>query len=279
MRINHDLLPMVDYHKAKALMWDPRHIDCAPDRIDWVQLAESERDLILRVMSLFHAGEEAVAHDLAPLLVAVRCAGGHIEDEFFLTTQIFEEAKHLEFFDRWFDHVVGDPIDVAAYLGPNYSPIFFEALPDALNRLLTDPSPIAQVEAGVIYHMIVEGVLAETGYYGFYTALKARGVLPGLVQGVELIQRDEARHIAFGVYFLQRHVQADPSLWNVIEDRMNELLPAALAIVSDTLIPYGDEIPFDLNVADMVNYASEQFVKRIHAVERARDQLTLFHDQ
>ena len=268
MRLNHSLLPMIDYHKAKDLMWNPRHIRYDQDRSDWATMSETERDLILRVGSLFLAGEEAVAHDLAPLLVAVRREGGHIEDEFFLTTQIFEEAKHMEFFDGWFDEVVG-VVDWESYLGESYAPIFFQALPEALNRLLTDSSVRAQVEASVIYHMIIEGVLAETGYHGFYQALKSRNLQPGLVQGLEYVQRDEARHIAFGVYFLQRHVCADPELWDVIEARMSELLPMALNIVGDVFIPYGESIPFNLDVSEMLLYASEQFNKRLHAVERA----------
>jgi ribonucleoside-diphosphate reductase beta chain len=270
MRLNHQLLPMIDYHKAKELMWDPRSVDCGQDKRDWAAMSAEERDLILRVGSLFHAGEEAVAHDLAPLLVAVRREGGHIEDEFFLTTQLFEETKHLEFFDRWFDEVVGGEVDLASFLGESYGTVFYQTLPEALNRLLIDHSAIAQVEASVVYHMIIEGVLAETGYHGFYQALKGRGLLPGLVQGIELIQRDEARHIAFGVYFLQRHVQSNPKLWNVIEEHMNELLPAALNIVGDVFIPYGDTIPFNLNVAEMVTYASEQFNGRLRAIERMR---------
>ena len=269
MRLNHQLVPMIDYHKAKKLLWDPLDVDCARDRRDWLTLSDLERDLILRVASLFLAGEEAVAHDLTPLLIAVRREGDHIEDEFFLTTQIFEEAKHMEFFDRWIDQVIGGEIDLAAFLGPNYAPLFFEALPTTLNRLLTDNSAAAQVEASVLYHMIVEGVLAETGYHGFYQALKARGLLPGLVRGIELVQRDEARHIAFGVYFLQRHVRANPALWAQIEARMAELLPAALAIVGDAFVPYGDDIPFNLDVAEMITYASEQFNRRLAAVERA----------
>lgn len=44
-----------------------------------------------------------------------------------------------------------------------------------------------------MYHVVVEGVLAETGYYGFGKALKSRGLLRGLVRGVEAVQRDEAR--------------------------------------------------------------------------------------
>jgi len=95
-------------------------------------------------------------------------------------------------------------------------------------------------------------------------------LLPGLVQGLEYVQRDEARHIAFGVYFLQRHVRANPELWDVIEARMGELLPAALNIVGDVFIPYGNSIPFNLDVSEMVQFAGEQFNKRLHAVERAK---------
>src|SRR5512145_70983 len=270
MRLNHQLLPMIDYHKAKELMWDPRQVDCAQDKRDWATMSVDERDLILRAGSLFHAGEEAVAHDLAPLLVAVRREGGHTEDEFFLTTQIFEEAKHMEFFDRWFDEVAGGEVDLASFLGENYGTIFYQVLPEALNRLLIDNSALAQVEASVVYHLIIEGVLAETGYHGFYQALHGRDLLPGLVQGIELVQRDEARHITFGVYFLQRHVHASPKLWRVIEARMNELLPAALNIVGDVFIPYGDAIPFQLDVAEMVTYAGDQFNKRMQATGRVK---------
>ena len=85
-----------------------------------------------------------------------------------------------------------------------------------------------------------------------------------------VVQRDEARHIAFGVYFLQRHVQAEPALWTQIEERMAELLPAALAIVGDAFIPYGDDIPFQLDVAEMIIFASDQFNRRLNAVERAK---------
>ena len=51
---------------------------------------------------------------------------------------------------------------------------------------------------------------------------------------------------------------------------MAELLPAALAIVGDAFIPYGDDIPFQLDVAEMITFASDQFNRRLNAVERAR---------
>ena len=102
MKIQHDLLPMRDYHMAKDLLWDPRAIALSQDREEWKQRTDDERDSTLTLISLFHAGEEAVTHDLTPLLMALRREGGHLEEQMFLTTQLFEEAKHFEFFDRWF---------------------------------------------------------------------------------------------------------------------------------------------------------------------------------
>ena len=268
MKLNHTLLPMIDYHKAKRLIWDPRDIDCEQDKRDWAAMSDREHDLILRGGSLFVAGEEAVAHDLSPLLIAIRREGGHIEDEMFLTTQVFEEARHFEWFDRWLSEVPGRGVTPPDYLGANYVAIFYHDLPDALMRLLTDTSREAQAEAATVYHIVIEGVLAETGYYGFAKALKSRGLLPGLVRGVELVQRDEARHIAFGIYLLQRLIAEEPALLDAIDARMNDLLPKALDVIGEVLMPYGDDVPFGLDPTDMLTYAGDQFARRMDAIER-----------
>ena len=76
------LLPMQDYHKAKRLLWDPRDIRLEGDHAEWPQRTPEERDSTLTLISLFHAGEEAVTHDLSPLLMAIRREGGHLEDAF-----------------------------------------------------------------------------------------------------------------------------------------------------------------------------------------------------
>ncbi|MBI3537249.1 MAG: R2-like ligand-binding oxidase [Chloroflexi bacterium] len=272
MRLNHKLLPLSDYHKAKDLFWDPRAIDLTRDRTDWASLAERERDLILRGASVFLVGEEAVAHDLIPLLLAIRRAGGHTEEEMFLATQLFEEAKHFEWFDRWLTHVIDAPVDATKYFGAAYRKIFYDELPRALNRLMTDHSTAAMVEAVTLYHLTIEGALAETGYYGFAQALKENDLLPGLLRGLELVQRDEARHIAFGTYLLKRLVQPEPNLFEMIQARLNELLPQVLALISEVFEPYGDEIPFGLNLAEMMAYAGEQLTSRLNAVARALPQ-------
>src|SRR5437870_5520995 len=172
MKLNHDLLPMRDYHMAKDLLWDPRAIDLSRDRAEWHERTDDERESTLTLISLFHAGEEAVTHDLSPLLMALRREGGHLEEEMFLTTQLFEESKHFEFFDRWLDEVIGGAVDISQRLGPSYHELFYHDLPAALNRLHTDCSRAALAEAVVTYHMIVEGVLAETGYHSVFDNLQ-----------------------------------------------------------------------------------------------------------
>jgi ribonucleoside-diphosphate reductase beta chain len=159
--------------------------------------------------------------------------------------------------------------DLSGFHSPNYRTIFYEALPLAMNRLLEDRSPAAQARASVTYNMIVEGVLAETGYHAYHTALERNGLMPGVGRGISLLRQDESRHIAYGVFLLSRLIAADDSLWAVIETTMNELLTPALGIIGDAFALY-DPIPFGLVEADFVEYALSQFQKRIERIERAR---------
>ena len=268
MPLNHDLPALRDYHKAKRLMWDPRDIVLTTDAQHWQALTPPERDILLRLCAMFIAGEEAVTCDLAPLMLALRATGGWLEEQMFITTQLFEEAKHVEFFDRWFGQVVGGAVDFGLYQGDAYRALFYAELPQALDRLLSDTSAEAQVEAVATYHMIVEGVLAETGYYAVGKSLGERGLMPGLVEGMRLIQRDEARHIAFGIALLDRLVGGEPRLAPVLEERLNHLLPLALDIIGEAFQPYGEAIPFGLVPAEFVEYAATQFSHRVNAVER-----------
>src|SRR5579875_11769 len=92
--LRHDILPMRLYHKAKKLgIWDPRAIDFSQDIQDWQRLNEDEREALLLQTSLFQAGEESVTLDLLPLIMAI-AQEGHLEEEMFLTTFLWEEAKH-----------------------------------------------------------------------------------------------------------------------------------------------------------------------------------------
>ena len=88
------------YQKAKRLgTWDPAAIDFTRDRELWRGLNADEQGAILQITSLFQAGEEGVTLDLLPLIMVI-AEEGRLEEELFLTTFLFEEGKHVEFFRR-----------------------------------------------------------------------------------------------------------------------------------------------------------------------------------
>ena len=266
---DHSLPPMRLYEKAKRLgIWNPSDIDFSKDKTDWSTLKDDEKDLILRLLAMFVAGEEAVTLDLLPLIQVV-AKEGRVEEEMFLTTFLFEEAKHTDFFRRFLDEIAGVNMDLTKYHADNYHQLFYNALPSALSALETDPSPSAQVRASVTYNMVVEGVLAETGYHAFFTMLERNDLMPGLRKGISLLKQDESRHIAYGVYLLSRLVAEYPEEWDTLNEQMNNLLPFAIGVIGDAFAAY-DVIPFGLVEDDFVNYAMSQFAKRFERLEKAK---------
>ena len=274
--LNRNLPPMRLYEKAKVLgIWNPSDIDLSKDKQDWAGFTDEEKDLILLLLSMFVAGEEAVTLDLLPLIQAV-VEEGRLEEEMFLTTFLFEEAKHTDFFRRLMDEVVSasppsawNGSDLSHYHGDNYRQLFYDALPTALNALRTDSSPANQIQASVTYNMIVEGVLAETGYQAFYTMLERNDLLPGLRKGISLLKQDESRHIAYGIYLLSRLIAEHPDAWGNLETQMNILLPSAIGVIGDAFARY-EVVPFGLVEDDFVNYAMSQFTKRFERLEKAK---------
>lgn len=267
-----DSVPMRLWEKAKRFgIWNPADIDFTQDRADWQRLAADEQDVLVRLAALFQGGEEAVALDILPL-ADVMAREGRLEEQLYLASFIWEEAKHVELFRRFLDEVTGRRDDLASYHSPSWRAIFAEALPAAMGRLRHDASPVAQAEASATYNMIVEGVLAETGYHMYHRVLVAQGILPGMQRAVTLLKQDESRHIAYGLHLLSRLVAEHGDVaWHAIEARMNALVVPAVAVVTEAFAAYPpDRIPFGLDPADFTTFAMSQFQRRLAWLERGR---------
>jgi ribonucleoside-diphosphate reductase beta chain len=190
----------------------------------------------------------------------------------YLTSFLWEEAKHVEAFRRFLDEVARDRSDLSRYHTPSYRRIFHEELPAAMGRLRHDPSPVAQAEASVTYNMIVEGVLAETGYHAYDTLLRRRGIMPGMQRVVGHLRRDESRHLAYGVFLLSRLVaeHGDP-VWNAVQARLEALLEPAMGMIAEIFAAY-PAMPFGLRMEEFADFALAQFGRRVARLERARGQ-------
>jgi ribonucleoside-diphosphate reductase beta chain len=238
------------------------------DREDWSRLTAEQQEEVLRRISGFLGGEEAVTLDLLPLIMAI-AREGRIEEEMFLTTFLFEEAKHTEFFRMVLDGI-GAKGDLSQYHGEAYRNVFYEILPEAMERLVTDQSPEAIAEASTVYNMFVEGVLAETGYFAFYETLDKAGIMPGLMQGIGCLKTDESRHISYGTFLLQRLICDDPRLFDVVVNKMNELAPFIGQIFQGE--KKWERSPLGACFEDLMNFAQKQYNVRIEILARAKGQ-------
>jgi ribonucleoside-diphosphate reductase beta chain len=269
--LNHDSFAMRLWRKAKKFgIWNPADIDFGEDARQWLTLTDLEREVLMHLAALFQAGEESVTLDLLPLIQVI-AKEGRLEEEMYLTSFLWEEAKHIETFDRFWSSVTQKHPDLEQYHSENYKLVFYQALPKALHALETDSSPIAQANASVTYNMIVEGVLAETGYHAYGQMLERNQILPGMQRAMRLFKQDESRHIAYGVHLLSRLVAeyGDP-VWEVIESQMQELIIPAIGVINDIFDQY-TELPFGLEAETFINYAFGQFQKRLERIERARN--------
>ena len=260
--LDHDSFPMQLFQKSKKLgIWNPSDIEFEKDREDWRSLNETEQTVLLHLTSLFMAGEEAVTLDLLPLIRTVAMEG-RIEDEIYLSSFLWEEAKHTEFFSLFTRHVLPFQPDLKQFHGPSYKKIFYDLLPSSLQKLDDDPSSENQLRASFTYNMLVEGTLAETGYVAYYQMLEENDLLPGMRKGIGLLKKDESRHIAFGLYFLQRILTENPHLQNILEDEMPDAIEDVIQLINELFEPY-DPMPFGLEKEWFIEYAGKQFQARM----------------
>jgi ribonucleoside-diphosphate reductase beta chain len=267
--LNFDSLPMRLFTKGNARHWNPADIDFTQDARDVAAMTEHERWWTCSLATQFMAGEESVTQDLQPF-VAAMAAEGRIADEMYLTQFAFEETRHTEAFRRWLDAVgLTDDLHHHVENNPGYRAIFYEALPEALRSLDGDPSPANQVRASVTYNHVVEGTLALTGYYVWNRICTEQNIFPGMREIIRRIGDDERRHMAWGTFTCRRHVAADEKNWQLVQDRMAELLPHAITQITWAREQSGDDSAFAIPTEDLIAYATNRAGRRLGAIEAA----------
>jgi len=86
--------------------------------------------------------------------------------------------------------------------------------------------------------------------------------MPGLREGLNKLKQDESRHIAYGLYLINRILDENPEYKTDAEDLLTTLLNDATNIIHEIFEPY-DVIPFNLEKEWFLNYAIKQFQMRI----------------
>jgi hypothetical protein len=98
-------------------------------------------------------------------------------------------------------------------------------------ELRKDHSPRMLAKAVTMYHVVVEGTLAQPGQHMIETSLERLDLMPGFREGMRNVAIDEQRHIAFGVKLLADLYRDDPQgTQDTIVDLIREVLQYTLSV-------------------------------------------------
>jgi ribonucleoside-diphosphate reductase beta chain len=184
------------------LQWNATAIDLAPDARAWPELPEERRRRLTTLIAGFRVAEDAVAEHLTPFADRAEHEDTMVMWLFFLQRR--DEDRHAQFFDRIAAEVLRLPGDTPserreaarAHVPDGFLELFEERLPALASDLAAGR---AEVLDGVgLYHMILEGAVFSAGQRALLEDL-ADGALPGILEGVERVERDERWHVGFGL--------------------------------------------------------------------------------
>ncbi|MGH2824796.1 MAG: ribonucleotide-diphosphate reductase subunit beta, partial [Thermoleophilaceae bacterium] len=264
---------LLDYRQLYALWerqnWRAHEIDFTVDREQWVITPRPAQENTIWSLGSFYVGEERVTADLAPFLPAAPSG----EIELFLATQLVDEARHAAFFDRFGAEVMclseedlrGRMREVERVLTGPFHDVFDDGLRDVSNRIKAKPDDLGLFVEGIaVYHMVVEGFLAVTGQTLIREYMLEHGLYPGFCEGFGLVERDEHRHVAFGVRFLRDAIESDPRHRATVERAVLELVPrAAHAFVPPYVDDPGDFVSYGYSSREIYGHAYRALERRM----------------
>ncbi len=207
-------------------------------------LTDEEREWAVWGMSAFFVGEERVTTQFSGLVMAYEDE----QEEAFLTTQQVDEARHMQFFDRFYREVIGLERRRTSRIGwrgcartsttPSSSCSTRRSSRPG-QRLIADPSDLeAKVDFITTYHMVIEGTLALTGQWTSSPTTGRRRQDAGLRRGLQERGARRApprrlRHLVPEAGLRGRRARSPIAM----RAKLAELLP----IASGVLVPPGQD--------------------------------------
>src|SRR6187397_280163 len=104
--------PQTLYRHWEEQQWSPFDVGLEADRAQWEGLEGGDRDLVFWVLASLMVAEERITTKFSGLVGAEASE----EEATFLSTQQVDEARHMQFYARFQDEVVGDPATIAAHV-------------------------------------------------------------------------------------------------------------------------------------------------------------------
>ncbi|HET7177982.1 MAG TPA: ribonucleotide-diphosphate reductase subunit beta [Solirubrobacterales bacterium] len=221
------------YRRWEQGNWSAYELDFSEDRQGWAGLSEIQRRSAMWIYSMFFYGEDRVADTLAPYTAAAPTE----EQSYFLATQQVDEVRHSVFFHRFFKEVIGVEggsvketlASTLPQLNWGYRGVF-DRLDRMAEELWKDRSLPKYAQAITLYHLIVEGSLAQPGQHFIEDFFSSHETMPGFSAGMANVSRDEQRHIGFGVKVLSELLAESDECKAAVDELLREVLPYSAAV-------------------------------------------------
>lgn len=261
-------------------VWDPDELSYEQDRADVAEFTDAEREFFTAFCAGFYDGEENVTRTLTPYLTAIERMEDPgfdpVQAEMYLTTQLFEEAKHTDFFSRYFEEVFGTQ-DTAALTESDeaeaddgyHTDDLYEVHDELLHAALHDSQDELRhslAEAVTLYMGLIENQHARVGYVQYDQMFEqkdrelGRTVLPGFREGLRKIRTDEGRHILNGQWLMAELAEMDPSIVTEVYE------PIFLEYLEKRLPPDLESCPFDVDEGPLLRCARQSLETTIEWV-------------
>jgi ribonucleoside-diphosphate reductase beta chain len=154
-------------------------------------------------------------------------------------------------------------------MNAEWGQLFDGILHDCADALRRDPADMDALVRGVtVYMIVIEGTLALTGARFIIRTLKERDHLPGFRQGFTAVNRDESRHVGFGVKFLADAIRDDRRHAETIQEALQETLPIGTLALAPPMAadPYDFMTPFGYHSSEIYEYAMRSLSKKLAAM-------------
>src|SRR4051794_38597792 len=104
--------PQQLYQDWERAHWAAQDIPLARDVEDWRGLEDGERDLLYYALSSLIVAEERISTQFCGLVLAQ----DDEEEGSFLSTQLVDEVRHMQFYARFQDEIIADPATIGEHV-------------------------------------------------------------------------------------------------------------------------------------------------------------------
>jgi len=256
--------------------WNPSDIDLSRDLDDWAECSQQQQLVFLASSAGLYVGEEDVTRTLSPYVLALEELAALedvpfdvFQEQMYLVQQLYEEAKHTDFFARYHQNVL-ESQDTSIFTQSGFQEDGFAT--DDLHNTAVDLMEAVQTsnrrellyavgEAYLDYMALAEGQLARVGYLQLDAILSEiaddigrEQAFPGFQEGLRYVRQDESRHIENGRWVLKRIADEEEAIvTDVYEPRFEAYICNRL--LSDS--HYHQSTPYDIDVEHIISRAKQ----------------------